>query len=643
MNSPLFRLKLFGNPALLRSDGSLIVGKVAQRHRLALLALLARAPGSRLSREKLVGYLWPEADPDRGRNLLNVSTYVVRASLTDLALISEGEDLRLNADLVTSDAADFEAALERNDLEEATTLYSAPFLDGFFISGAQDFEQWVSRERQRLGDLYAAALEKLAGAAEASGDVDRCVHWWSVRAAHDPFDSRVALRLMEALASSGNKAGALSRARSHERLLRDEFGVSVPREISAFVERLRQSSEDPPLPRINHAGAIERNPPEALVEKVESSTVDLSPRGGVTRKPVWRRWAASAAMFVFVVAGIVAWQVAARPANAAGSAEARELYRRGRYLWSLRTKEGHLQAIDYYQQAISRDSAFAAPWAGLAETYLSGYQQGILRLSEDEAFSRIKWAAERALALDEKSAEAHVALGVVRWWQRDWAGADGQLRRAIALDANNAVAHTYYSVLLSGIGRSDEAVRESRRGYELEPFSSHVSLTYAWQCRLARDYDCAIRQYQRTLELNSLWAFTWDGLGLAYAGKGMHDQAIRAMERAIELSPKAAYTHVDLAYVYAKFGEAKQSREILLKWKGPYVEPFNVARAYVALGEADSAFAWLEKSTWAWPHRALRIEPALDPIRSDPRFAALSAKIDRDVGLATGRSSLVTK
>jgi tetratricopeptide (TPR) repeat protein len=348
-------------------------------------------------------------------------------------------------------------------------------------------------------------------------------------------------------------------------------------------------------------------------------------------------------MFVFVVAGIVAWQVAARPANAAGSAEARELYRRGRYLWSLRTKEGHLQAIDYYQQAISRDSAFAAPWAGLAETYLSGYQQGILRLSEDEAFSRIKWAAERALALDEKSAEAHVALGVVRWWQRDWAGADGQLRRAIALDANNAVAHTYYSVLLSGIGRSDEAVRESRRGYELEPFSSHVSLTYAWQCRLARDYDCAIRQYQRTLELNSLWAFTWDGLGLAYAGKGMHDQAIRAMERAIELSPKAAYTHVDLAYVYAKFGEAKQSREILLKWKGPYVEPFNVARAYVALGEADSAFAWLDKSTWAWPHRALRIEPALDPIRSDPRFAALSAKIDRDVGLATGRSSLVTK
>ena len=111
MNSPLFRLKLFGNPALLRSDGSLIVGKVAQRHRLALLALLARAPGSRLSREKLVGYLWPEADPDRGRNLLNVSTYVVRASLTDVALISEGEDLRLNADLVTSDAADFEAAL----------------------------------------------------------------------------------------------------------------------------------------------------------------------------------------------------------------------------------------------------------------------------------------------------------------------------------------------------------------------------------------------------------------------------------------------------------------------------------------------------------------------------------------------------
>ena len=633
MNSPIFRLKLFGNPALLRSDGSLMGGKVAQRHRLALLALLARAPGSRLSREKLVGYLWPEADPDRGRNLLNVSTYVVRSSLTDSALISEGEDLRLNADLVTSDAADFEAALERNDLEEATTLYSGPFLDGFFVTGAQDFEQWMSRERQRLGDLYAVALEKLAAAAEASGDVDRCVHWWGVRAAHDPFDSRVALRLMKALAWSGNKAGALSRARLHERLLHDEFGVGVPREISAFVEQLRQSSEEPPVPRANGVSATKGNVSEPPLAETGSPTVSLLSGDRIIRKPLWPRWTVAATLFVFFVGAILVWQVAPRGASAAGSPEARELYRRGRYHWSLRTKEGHLRAIDYYQQAISRDSAYAAPWAGLAETYLSGYQMGMLDLSEDEAFSRIKWAAERALALDEKSAEAHVALGVVRWWQRNWSGVDRELRRAIELDPNNAVAHTFYSVLLSGLGRVDEAVSESRRGYELDPFALHVSLTYAWQCRLARDYNCAIRQYQRTLEINSSWAFAWDGLGLSYAANGMHDEAIRAMKRAIELSPNDAYAHVDLAYVHAKFGEERESREILSQWKGGEVEPFNVARAYVALGEADSAFAWLEKSTWAWPHRALRIEPALDPIRSDPRFVALSAKIDRDLGL----------
>jgi Flp pilus assembly protein TadD len=258
---------------------------------------------------------------------------------------------------------------------------------------------------------------------------------------------------------------------------------------------------------------------------------------------------------------------------------------------------------------------------------------GMLDLSEDEAFSRIKWAAERALALDEKSAEAHVALGVVSWWQGNWAGVDRELRRAIALDPNNAVAHTFYSVLLSGLGRGDEAVRESRRGYELEPFSPHVSLTYAWQCRLARDYNCAIRQYQRTLEINSSWAFAWQGLGLSYAGKGMRDDAVRALTRSIELSPNEVNPRVDLAYVHAKFGEEKEARELLSQWKGGDVEPFNVARVYVALNEADSAFTWLEKSTWAWPHRALRIEPALDPIRSDPRFVALSAKIDRDVGL----------
>lgn len=631
--SSIFHLRLFGSPSLTRADGSLVAGRAVQRHRLALLALLARSPERRMSREKIIGYLWPDADANRGRNLLNVSTYVLRASLGDSALVSQGEDLRLDPDLVRSDTADFDAAIERGDYEAAAALHAAPFLDGFFISGASEFEQWVTRERQRFGDLYAASLEKLAASAEASGDAERCAHWWGVRAAFDPFDSRVALRLMEALARSGNKAGALSRASMHERLLRDEFGVGVPREISEFVERLRQSSADVPLSRPRHVSPVERNMSGPPLERTESSSTTLSSEGGVARKTAWRRWIASAAVFVVAIIGIAVSQGWPRSAGSAGTAEARELYRRGRYHWSLRTKEGHQRAIDYYQQAISRDSAYAAPWAGLAEAYVSGYQMGMLDLSEDEAFSRIKWAAERALALDEKSPEAHVALGVSMWWKRNWPGVDRELRRAIALDPNDAVAHTYYSVLLSGLGRVDEAVRESRRGYELEPFALHVSLTYAWQCRLARDYGCAIRQYQRTLELDSAFAFAWDGLGMAYAGEGMRAEAIRALTRAIELSENSPYTQVDLAYVHAKFGEAKQAREILAQWKSGEVEPFNVARAYVALGEADSAFVWLDKSTWAWPHRALRIDPALDAVRSDPRFDALSAKIDREVGL----------
>lgn len=631
MNSPpIFLLRLFGSPALSRADGSPVGGRVAQRHRLALLALLAQAPASRLSREKLVGYLWPEADVDRSRNLLNVSTYVIRASLTEAAVISEGGDLRLNPDIVRSDTADFEAAIERDDLQRATTFYSGPFLDGFFVSGSQEFEQWVTRERQRLADLYAASLEKLAAAAEASGDLDNSAHWWRVRAEHDPFDSRVALRLMEALAASGNKAAALSRASLHERLLRDEVGVGTPREIRAFVERLRQSSEETPLPRPSRVNTLHKNAPAASLEETEKLSVADSSRDEIVRKAPRARTAVSLVIAAFVLLGAVAWVVSPRGAESGVSAEARELYSRGRYHWNLRTKEGHQRAIDYYQQAISRDSAYAAPWAGLAETYLSGYQMGMLELSEAQAYSRIKWAAERALALDEKSAEAHVALGIVMWWEHDWPGVERELRRAIALDPDHASGHTFYSVLLSGLGRVDKGLRESRRGYELDPFSRHISLTYAWQCRIARDYDCAIRQYQRTLEIDSSWAFAWDGLALSYALKGMRDEALRALTRAIELSPKSGYAHVDLAYVHAKFGEEKKAREILSQWKGGEVEPFNVARAYVALGEADSAFAWLEKSTWAWPHRALRIDPALDPVRSDPRFKELSAKIDRD-------------
>lgn len=161
------RLRLLGGASLERDDGTPISGRAAQRHRISLLALLACAPGPGLSRDKLIGLLWPESDAERARNRLNVSVYELRKALGDDALLSAGDEVRLNAEVVSSDVAEFDSATARGDHAAAAALYRGPLLDGFFLDDAPEFERWTDRERTRFADGYARALEALAGAAEA--------------------------------------------------------------------------------------------------------------------------------------------------------------------------------------------------------------------------------------------------------------------------------------------------------------------------------------------------------------------------------------------------------------------------------------------------------------------------------------------
>ncbi|MGH7710261.1 MAG: AfsR/SARP family transcriptional regulator, partial [Gemmatimonadaceae bacterium] len=161
-------LRLFGSPSVEGGDGNALTGRVTQRHRIALLALLALAPDQRLTRDKLIGHLWPESDAEHARNLLNVALYNLRKALGEHALLSTGDDLTLNSELVRSDVAEFERAIERGDHGDAVTLYRDPFLDGFFLNEAPEFDQWVDRERGRLAGEYDKSLEALADSAESA-------------------------------------------------------------------------------------------------------------------------------------------------------------------------------------------------------------------------------------------------------------------------------------------------------------------------------------------------------------------------------------------------------------------------------------------------------------------------------------------
>ena len=234
----MLRLRAFGSPAV-EETGTVARGAATQRKPLALLAMLATAGERGLGRDKLLAYLWPESDAERAPHRLNQVLYALRRDLNAEALFQGNVKLRLNPDLMTSDVGDFTAAHRAGDLERAVDLYAGPFLDGFNLRGAPEFERWVEEERGSLARACDEALEALAAKELAAGEFRRAADWWRRLAQHDPFSSRVMVHLMHALAASGNRAEALKAARSYEALMAEELEAAPSPAVVALASQLR--------------------------------------------------------------------------------------------------------------------------------------------------------------------------------------------------------------------------------------------------------------------------------------------------------------------------------------------------------------------------------------------------------------------
>lgn len=241
------KLKTFGGLSIQDPDGSR-AGIMVQRRRLAVLALLARAGERGMSRDKLVGYLWPESETEKARRVLAQAIYAMRRELgSDEAFLGTTE-VRLNQAVISSDVTEFCSAIADGRREQAVALYNGPFLDGFFIDGAPEFERWVETERASLAQDYCEALERLAGEATSRSDYRAAVTWWRKLAVTDPLSGRVARGLMTALADAGDRAGALQHARIYESLVRQELDSAPEAEVSRLVEQLRATH--PPVQAI---------------------------------------------------------------------------------------------------------------------------------------------------------------------------------------------------------------------------------------------------------------------------------------------------------------------------------------------------------------------------------------------------------
>jgi TolB-like protein len=247
-HSSLLRIRSFGSPAVEGPDGPL-GGCAAQRQVLALLTLVAAAGERGLSRDKIIALLWPEVDARRSGHRLSQLLHALRRSLGEDALIAAAGEIRLNPDRITSDVAEFKAARSRGVLETAAICYSGPFMDGFFLGDAPEFERWVESERASLARAYGEALETLAIDAETGGDRASASRWWSLLAEHEPLSSRVIMRLMSALAAHGDRAGALHQAQRYEVGVGRELEASPNPAVLALADRLRRApTADAPAP-----------------------------------------------------------------------------------------------------------------------------------------------------------------------------------------------------------------------------------------------------------------------------------------------------------------------------------------------------------------------------------------------------------
>jgi len=300
--------------------------------------------------------------------------------------------------------------------------------------------------------------------------------------------------------------------------------------------------------------------------------------------------------------------------------EAYQLYLKGRFYWNKRTIDGFHSAIAQFRQAIEKDPNYALAYAGLADCYnLLGVWGNA---PPGDTYPRGKAAATKALELDEKLAEAHASLGrnkIAYDW--DWPGVRREFERALELNPNYATGHYWYSYYYFAMGRLDDAMREMQRAVELDPLSLNINAELGRALVYQGDYDAAIEQERKTLEMDPNFSIAHSILGAAYLQRARYADAISEAQN--------AGNSFVLARAYLNSGNIGKARIVVRNLKElsktHYVSANAMALAYLGLNDKERAIEWLQR---AYEERSLRpdfmrVDPAYDNVRSDPRFQEL--------------------
>lgn len=313
------------------------------------------------------------------------------------------------------------------------------------------------------------------------------------------------------------------------------------------------------------------------------------------------------------------------------NAAAFEAYTRGRYFYGKQNKEAFEKALEYFRQAIELDPNYALAWAGIADCY-NAQSTTITSLGatpHETLFTEARAAAERAIALDETLADAHVSLGAVL------AGDEGEaphreLKRAIELNPNLPQAHNVYALILTGEARLPEALAEIDQARVLDPLSLSINTNRGNILFRMRRYGESADQYRKVLEMDQNFVRARYGLGIVLGLQKRYDEAIAELQKTAELTKGASVPLSALGYVYAVSGRRTESEQVLAqlleKYDQKLVSPLYVALVYLGLGDKEQAFNWMSKLAGKHMVRLALIDERFDPIRDDPRIQTLLPK-----------------
>lgn len=559
----MFTLRLLGGLSL-EDDEGVVTGRAAQKRRLALLALLATAPSRTLTRDKLIGYLWPESETEQARHLLSVALYELRKALGEEVLVSRGDEVCLEEGLRT-DLEALDEALAVGEAERAAALYAGPFLDGFFLSDAPEFERWADAGRDRWARRHQAALETLAGERAAAGDVHGAVEAWRRLAALDPYNSRFAAGLVRALAAAGDRAGALQHARIHEVLLREEFGAEPDPELTALVGRLRTEPEGAAPPADSDQPSAVSNPPPAAAGPVPGPPAEVGiplpdadgRRPTADSVPPQRRprpLPAALAILVAVVVGIwAAWS----------------------YDWGrLRGDRGSIAVLPFTDLSPARDHEYFSD--GLAEEIINALAQ----VEELRVAARTSSFAFKERSLDVR--EVGEALGVGTVLEGSVRRSGDRLRvtaRLVDVEdgyglweesyeremddvfrVQDEIARSVVAALRGELSGSDTTRLARAPTSDPEAYNLYLQGRYHWYRRTGEGFRQAISFFERAVARDPTYALAYVGLGDVYSLLGASDYGVlppnrafprakEALGRALRLDPESAEAHAALGNV----------------------------------------------------------------------------------------------